>query len=119
VYYDPMIAKLSVYGDNRQVALRRLYRALREYQIDGVDTNIDFCQFVAEHPAFIDGQYNTHFVEVHFNQEEQQELSDADRKAAIVAGIIRKLTLEQQELDRLPQRDDGCQRDNWKWKHRL
>jgi len=118
VYYDPMIAKLSVYGDNRHAALRRLHRALQEYQIDGVDTNIDFCQFVVEHPAFIAGEYSTHFVEEHFSQVEQQELSDDDRKAAIVAGIIRKLAIDQQELDRLPQSDDGCQRDNWKWKYR-
>ena len=54
VFYDPMIAKLVVWGENREIALKRLISALGDYYIDGVSTNIDFLKRVATHPACSD-----------------------------------------------------------------
>ncbi|MBL7033407.1 MAG: acetyl-CoA carboxylase biotin carboxylase subunit [Candidatus Delongbacteria bacterium] len=119
IYYDPMIAKLSVFGDNRPTAVRRMQRALREYQIDGVDTNIDFCQFVLAHQAFQEGEYSTHFVEEHFNSVEQLELTTAEREVAAVAGIIRKLASEKLQQDHLPEPEAPNHHNSWKWKYRL
>ncbi|RKM79918.1 acetyl/propionyl/methylcrotonyl-CoA carboxylase subunit alpha [Alteromonas sp. BL110] len=65
IFYDPMIAKLVVWGDNREMALKRLISALGEYHIDGVSTNIDFLKRVARHPAFIAAELTTTFVEKH------------------------------------------------------
>ena len=52
VYYDPMIAKLIVWDDDRAAALRRLRRALEQYEVAGVTTNISFLAAIAAHPAF-------------------------------------------------------------------
>ncbi|MBJ2128726.1 acetyl/propionyl/methylcrotonyl-CoA carboxylase subunit alpha [Alteromonas sp. IB21] len=65
VFYDPMIAKLVVWGENREIALKRLLSALSEYYIDGVSTNIDFLKRVAGHPAFVSAELTTTFVEKH------------------------------------------------------
>ncbi len=65
VFYDPMIAKLVVWGENREVALKRLTSALGEYYIDGVSTNIDFLKRVASHPSFVSAELTTTFVEKH------------------------------------------------------
>jgi 3-methylcrotonyl-CoA carboxylase alpha subunit len=62
-YYDPMIAKLIVWDHDRRGALRRLKQALSEYQIAGVTTNTAFLMALAGHPAFIDGDLDTGFIE--------------------------------------------------------
>jgi acetyl-CoA carboxylase biotin carboxylase subunit len=61
--YDSLIAKLVVFGRDRDQALRRSRRALAEYVVDGVKTTIPFHQRALQHPDFIRGQYDTHFVE--------------------------------------------------------
>jgi len=66
IYYDSMIAKLIAYGPDRESARKRILRALREYEISGIETNLDFCRFVFEHPSYIKGEIDTHFVEKHF-----------------------------------------------------
>ncbi|MCK5224424.1 acetyl-CoA carboxylase biotin carboxylase subunit, partial [Candidatus Calescamantes bacterium] len=62
-HYDSMIAKLIVYGETRYLAINRLNRALDEFYIDGINTNISFLKELVNTPAFLQGNYNTHFVE--------------------------------------------------------
>lgn len=62
-YYDSMIAKLIVYGKNRQEAIKRMARAIDEFMIDGVKTTIPFHKKLLNNPQFIEGQYSTSFVE--------------------------------------------------------
>jgi hypothetical protein len=64
IYYDPMIAKLVVWGVNRDAALARLSSALRDYQIVGPPTNISFVQRAVAHPAFKKGMVETSFIPV-------------------------------------------------------
>lgn len=64
VHYDPMISKLVVHGENRNDALRRFRRALEQYQIVGLNTNISFIKTVCEHPEFIKGEVETGFIQV-------------------------------------------------------
>jgi len=63
VYYDPMIAKLIVWDENRDKALKRLRKALSEYRISGVTTNIDFLYKVANANPFIEEDIDTGFIE--------------------------------------------------------
>jgi 3-methylcrotonyl-CoA carboxylase alpha subunit len=70
VYYDPMIAKLIVWAEDRQLALRSLATALEGYQISGVPTNISFLHSLATHPRFEaaadpEEEFNIHFIEHH------------------------------------------------------
>ncbi|RUO61362.1 acetyl/propionyl/methylcrotonyl-CoA carboxylase subunit alpha [Pseudidiomarina marina] len=62
-YYDPMIAKLIVWGENRTVALRRLIQALNDYRVAGVRTNIDFLRRIAGHKKFGQAELTTRFIE--------------------------------------------------------
>lgn len=63
VYYDPMIAKLIVWDESRGKALKRLSKALSEYRINGVTTNIDFLYNLATSKPFIDEDIDTSFIE--------------------------------------------------------
>jgi propionyl-CoA carboxylase alpha chain len=69
IYYDPMIAKLIAFGKDRTEAIERMKRAIAEYQITGIETTLGFCQFVLQHPAFLDGSFDTNFVNKYFTPE--------------------------------------------------
>jgi acetyl-CoA carboxylase biotin carboxylase subunit len=62
-YYDSLVAKLIVTGANREIALKRMMRALNEYVIEGIKTNIAFHKRVLTFPAFAEGRYDTRIVE--------------------------------------------------------
>lgn len=62
-FYDSMIAKLIVYGANRNDALNKMARALSEFQIEGIQTTIPFHQALIEFPDFREGNYTTRFIE--------------------------------------------------------
>ncbi len=65
VFYDPMIAKLVTWGDDRAEAARRMQSALAETAILGVRTNLAFLERVVRHPAFLAGETDTGFIERH------------------------------------------------------
>ncbi len=63
IYYDPMIAKLIAYGPDRATAIRRLDRALTEFTLTGIKTNIVLHKSILQSPKFLDGSYTTQFCE--------------------------------------------------------
>lgn len=67
IYYDPMIAKLVVWGKTRTEAIDRAIKAIDDYQISGVKTTLDFGKFVLKHEAFRSGNFDTNFVKEHFS----------------------------------------------------
>jgi acetyl-CoA carboxylase, biotin carboxylase subunit len=66
-YYDSLIGKLIVWGENRDVAIKRMRRALRECAITGVPTTIEFHQRILETPAFLQGEIYTNFIAEHLS----------------------------------------------------
>lgn len=67
IFYDPMIAKLVVWGENRTQALDCLIQKLADYHITGLDTNINFLLDLAKHPSFQSGDVHTGFIDQHFD----------------------------------------------------
>ncbi len=84
-YYDPMISKLICYGATRDEAIARTLRALDEYQITGVITNIPFHRHMLHNPDFRSGAFDTSYVEKQFTMDtyERQE-----QVAAAVAAVL-------------------------------
>ncbi|KAL1669572.1 carbamoyl-phosphate synthase L chain, ATP binding domain-containing protein [Schizophyllum commune] len=68
VFYDPMIAKLVVHGRDRTEALRLLRKALEEYHVVGVSTNVEFLRTLAGNKAFINEEVETGFIQKHFDE---------------------------------------------------
>ena len=60
--YDPMISKLSVWAPSRPEAIARMRRALREYVVKGITTNIRYLRAILAHPEFVGGNYDTGFL---------------------------------------------------------
>lgn len=65
--YDSMLAKLIVYGKNREEAISKMQRALGEFIIEGIDTNIDFQYMLVSNKRYIEGDYHTGFIKEEFN----------------------------------------------------
>ncbi|HTP52606.1 MAG TPA: acetyl-CoA carboxylase biotin carboxylase subunit [Anaeromyxobacteraceae bacterium] len=72
-FYDSLVAKLICWGDKRDVAISRIRRALDEYVVEGIKTNIPFHRRVMAHQGFLEGRYDTRLVE---------QIFAADREAA-------------------------------------
>ena len=68
VHYDPMIAKLVVWSSDRSSALRKLRSCLSEYNIVGLNTNVDFLMQLSSHPQFVEGDVHTDFIAQHYNE---------------------------------------------------
>ena len=65
-YYDSMVAKVIVHGENRQDAIRKMQSALGEVVVEGIVTNLDFEYGILSHPVFVAGKTNTHFIPDYF-----------------------------------------------------
>jgi acetyl/propionyl-CoA carboxylase alpha subunit len=93
IYYDSMITKLISYGPDRKSAIDKMERALRNYTIVGVKTNISFLLNLLKCPEYFDGNYNTQFVERIFlpRLSETKEVINVDlEKALAVASVLFK-----------------------------
>jgi acetyl/propionyl-CoA carboxylase alpha subunit len=112
-FYDPMIAKLIVWGETRAQAILRMRRALEEYRIVGVQTNIPFHQTMMDSHRFMGGQYDTRFVEERFSMDEAGEGKESSMEtAAILATLV-----AHRETERSATIVNRNERDtsNWKW----
>jgi len=112
-YYDSLISKLIVWGDTRGEAILRMRRALEEYKILGVHSNIPFHQRLMDSHRFMGGQYDTRFVEDRFSIEEAEEGKESRPDiAAILATLVahRQTELAAHIIQR-NERDTS----NWKW----
>ena len=67
-HYDSMIGKLITYGRTRKIALDRMYRALSEYLIQGIHTNVDLCKAIVVDPTFLQGEATTAYIEEFLNR---------------------------------------------------
>ena len=100
MYYDSMIAKLIVHGENRQEAIEKMRNALNEFVIRGIHSNIPFQAALLQHPRFVSGDFNTGFIAEeypHGFQKDSVQPSDPKRLAAL-ATFMRHRYLEHIKL---------------------
>lgn len=113
INYDPMISKLSVHGPTREIARKRMLRALDEYEIVGCKTTIPFCEFTLNHPAFIEAKYDTHFVPDHFKPELMQPEQPAE-EVALAASLLKNMSQDNGSTREL---ENAGETNQW-WKNR-
>ncbi|MEH8020477.1 acetyl/propionyl/methylcrotonyl-CoA carboxylase subunit alpha [Rheinheimera metallidurans] len=86
-FYDPMIAKLIVWDENRDRAINRMLRALDDYRIAGVTTNLGFLTRLTAHPAFKAAQLDTNFINQHHDSL-FAPVNKQDDQALVFAGLF-------------------------------
>ncbi|NIM19060.1 MAG: acetyl-CoA carboxylase biotin carboxylase subunit [Candidatus Latescibacteria bacterium] len=88
IYYDPLIGKVIAWAEDRPSAIRRIHRALKEYQLDGVRTNVEFLLWAIDEKSFVNGAYDTGTIERAF----EPSLLHSNKEAAMLATIAGSIT---------------------------
>jgi len=88
--YDPLLSKIAVWARDRGEAIARLRRALGEYEIQGIRTNIPFFRRVLEHPDFIAGRLDTGFIDRVLGARlmEEEPPSEEEERVALLAALL-------------------------------
>lgn len=100
IYYDPMLSKLVVWGENRQAAIEHLISAIRNFKIEGIQSTLPFGLFVLQNEAFRIGNFDTNFVAKYYTPQimNQTFASEANHAALIAL----KSYLSKKELLKVP-----------------
>ncbi len=91
VFYDPMIAKLVAWGENRTDAIHRMERALGEYVVGGVATSLPFFVWLFRQPAFLEGRFDTTYLDAVLLERQGRPFltaTAADEEIAAMAAAI-------------------------------
>ena len=115
VFYDPLIAKLVVYGRDRREAIARMARALDELRIDGLTTSVSFHRRLMAHPAFIAGDLQTGFLEAHPELVEPQDDEWLNEIAVVAAALAHFRQAEERSAKGPPAAGETSA---WKWQGR-
>lgn len=98
VNYDSLMSKLIAWGSDRVESIRRMHRALGEYQIAGVTTNIPLCKWILKHDKFIKGSFTTNFINEEISKVNCKKLyengsSEYEEVSAIIATLLKASNL--------------------------
>jgi acetyl-CoA carboxylase biotin carboxylase subunit len=94
VYYDPLISKLVCWSDTRHSAINKMLRALSEYIIGGLITNISFLQAIVDHPSFRKGDININFINDEFMKKisastDRGKITELEKVAAVFSVLLK------------------------------
>jgi acetyl-CoA carboxylase biotin carboxylase subunit len=112
VHYDPMISKLCAWADTRPAAVARMRRALAEYHVGGIRTNLPFHRQVMRHAAFLAGEYDTGFIDRHKAELAPAEPDDDTAELAAVAAALAAGQAEARQESELD--SSGVQLSSWR-----
>jgi acetyl/propionyl-CoA carboxylase alpha subunit len=102
IHYDSMIAKLIVRGESRDAAIQRLRLVLSSLSVPGIRTNRRFLLALLDHPAFVRGELDTHFIETHLAAAKVAVPRAAEIERAAIASALVLATLRAEERSLLP-----------------
>ncbi len=111
IYYDPLLSKLIVHAATRELACKKMIRAIDDYKITGVATTLPFGKYVMQHEAFLSGQFDTKFIETYFTPD---SLKQSNPEEEIIAGFIATKLLEQKQESAAVVTTVQEKRSNWK-----
>ncbi len=111
LYYDPLIAKLIVWGKDRTEALERTQRALKEFKITGVKNNLKFLERIIQADGFVQGDYTTHFIDE--NKDFLMRNDPCDQNCEDIV-IVTALMEYLQKLEKASPKEMTALKNNWK-----
>jgi len=113
-HYDPLVAKLVTWGADRPEAIDRMKRALAEFVVKGIKTSIPFHQRVLRHPRFLDGSYDTTFIDEHM-EGGASEAGDpgGERRVALMMAAIAAYQRDKARAERAAPAGGGGGGDPW------
>jgi acetyl-CoA carboxylase biotin carboxylase subunit len=133
LFYDPLLAKLIVWGKDREQAIARMRRAAAEYQVIGVRTTLPFVRWLMEQPRFIAGDMSTDFIAEEWDERKKDETGEGveeeeievstevseggelatEQVAAIVGSLLAQAQM-QEKRGRQPAEDGSGEGNRWR-----
>jgi acetyl-CoA carboxylase biotin carboxylase subunit len=98
--YDPLLAKLAVWAETRDEAIGRMSRALDEYHVSGIRTNLDFFRRLMRDEAFLEGRLHTGFIEQFLAREDHALEANGGLRA--IAALVATLHARSREPEASP-----------------
>jgi acetyl-CoA carboxylase biotin carboxylase subunit len=95
IHYDPLISKLVAHGDSRAQAISRMRRALREYEVTGIDTSLPFFRWLLDRPEFVDARFDPRYLDNLLQQRRGEPFMEPDsslEEVACVAACLAELS---------------------------
>ncbi len=126
LFYDPLLSKLIVWGNNRAQAIARLRRALDEYKIVGVRTTLPFARWLTDQPRYIAGDMSTDFIAEEWDTRKKDIVSDEQQThegnreltpsevAAIAATLLMQNRMEEEKQRRQPASNGQGETNRWR-----
>lgn len=111
IYYDPMISKLITHGKDRKESIDRMIRACEDYRIVGIQSTLAFGKFVMENEHFVSGNFDTSFVDKHFEPNMLVEESDDEKE---IAALTLAYILENKRSEKAAVANNGPSTSAWK-----
>jgi acetyl-CoA carboxylase, biotin carboxylase subunit len=87
VFYDPLLSKLVIWGKDRAEAIVRMQRALGEYQVAGIKTNLSFFRSILSHEQFLAGELSTGFIDKYYSPETSAQSAPLQDVAVVAAAL--------------------------------
>jgi acetyl-CoA carboxylase biotin carboxylase subunit len=113
--YDPLLAKLCAWAPGRESAILRLKRALSEYKVGGIRTNLAFFQDVLDDAEFVRGELSTAFLEGFFERRKPLPDPTSEMEAvAVIVALTEKMTEKMTEKKK-PEQIEAAPSSKWKW----
>ena len=109
VYYDPLIAKVITWGEDRKAAIARMSRALGEYIIEGIETTIPFHMWVMRDDKFISGDFDTSYIDKHYSGSATRAHRRVPSEIAVIAASIHAMETAGRDLE-----ETGKRGSRWK-----
>jgi acetyl/propionyl-CoA carboxylase alpha subunit len=120
VYYDSLLAKLCVWAEDRESAVKRLARALDEYAIEGIRTTLDFFRAVVRNEEFRRGEFDTGFIDRFLSQERSASRSTGERDKTLADMAAIAAVLSARAGAARPENDKPREAESrWKLRARL
>jgi acetyl-CoA carboxylase biotin carboxylase subunit len=98
IYYDPILSKLIVWGQDRNDTIQRMKNALENYVILGIKTQIPFLKAVIEHPQFVNGNTNTNFLNEYFSNWKMPDFNQENLSKVLAVAAIHAITNSKQKI---------------------
>ena len=114
INYDPMLSKLIVWAEDRDLCIARAKRVLGEFVLHGPVHNLPFHLWVLDQPAFRDGSYTTHFVGDCFDPNAWLPALDDERRTALIAAAALFEAQRRSGQEVSPAETRGCAPSNWR-----
>ena len=114
IFYDPLMAKLIVYAENRELAINKMIKAIERFDLRGVANTLTFCKWLMQHEDFRTGWFDTHFIAKKFSSEMLVETISENETLALAIAISKLKDRGKTVIQKEASSPSQNTKNNWK-----